>query len=106
MAEPTPENPATVNDSAIQAQVSTFLRDMGVVVGFVTFLAGCVKTRDIAGAVAYLQSAPAISALGVILSLGIMLWRQIHARTTVTNITAAVTNPGSVELASQKGPAA
>lgn len=105
MTEPTTLNPATANDSATQAMVSTALRDMGLVLGLVTAILGFASNHNLAGAINYLKSEQALPALGVVLSVGIAAWRQWHARRAVRVLTAAVTNPGSVELSSQKGPA-
>lgn len=98
MADPTVLNPATVNDNPVQAQISTAIRDAGIVIGFVSALLGFVSKHDLAGAINFLQSAQALPAIGMIGAGAIVIWRQIHARRDVAVKVAAVTNPGSVQL--------
>lgn len=98
MADPTVLNPATVNDSPVQAQISTAIRDVGIVIGFLSALLGFVSKHDLAGAINFLQSAQALPAIGMIVGAGIIAWRQFHARRAVAVTVAAVTNPGSVQL--------
>jgi hypothetical protein len=74
--------PIIVNPSAIPAQVATIARDVGVVIGALTAIGGFVQKRDLQGLLTFLQDNAFVSALGLVLTAGILVYRQWSTRRT------------------------
>lgn len=80
--EPTP--PVVVPSSPAVAQANTLLRDILIILAVIPSLMAVLGTRDVFQIIAYIQSVEFAPALGVIVLAAVTLWRQIHARRTVT----------------------
>lgn len=83
------ETTAALAPSPAKAQIATAMRDAGLIVSASTAVLGFVRVHDLAGLVNYLQSQPAIDALAVAATVGIVIWRQWNARHTVHKLADA-----------------
>jgi hypothetical protein len=95
--ETTPPPPAS--------QTGTAVRDIALIVGALPALLAVLGTRDLTKVVDYIASVQFAPALGVILTGGVMLWRQRHAA-RVKNAAPAtiVTGPAIVTPLDETAP--
>lgn len=76
----TPETPIVVNASPVVAQVNTALRDIALVATAVPALTALLGKHDMLGLIKWAASSEAAPAVSVGVSVGVFVWRQIHAR--------------------------
>jgi hypothetical protein len=89
--------PPNTDAAKLQAGLATSVRDIGVVVAFGTAILGFVSKHDLAGAIAYLQSAPAVPALTLVCGIALSAYRFWNARRNVKiTALAAESRPNSV----------
>jgi hypothetical protein len=63
----------------VATQTGTAVRDIALIVGALPALLAVLGTRDLTKVVDFVASVQFAPALGVILTGGVMLWRQRHA---------------------------
>lgn len=105
MADITPDNPVTFDTSKLKAQISTGLRDLGIVVTFGTGLLGLIGKRDLSGIMAFMQSEQGLTALSLVAGIALTAYRQWKARHNVKVVEAAATSSRANPAVILKGPA-
>ena len=83
---PTQQTPIIVPDSPLQQQGSTFLRDFAILLGALPALLAVLGRSDMMWLVDFLSRQDVLSAIGVVVSAVVLVWRQINARATVRKL--------------------
>lgn len=104
MPEITPDNQATFDTSKVKAQISTGLRDMGILVTFGSGLLGLIGKHDLSGAITFMQSEQGLTALSLVAGIALASYRQYAARHRVDVTVAAVKSEASDPAVILKGP--
>jgi hypothetical protein len=92
----TPDVPQVIDPNPINGQIATALRDVGIVVGFLTAIIGFLGKHDLAGLIAYIRSSDALPALGVLMTAAIFVYRQwLSRRETKVKVLAATSEPNT-----------
>jgi hypothetical protein len=80
-------------------QPATGMRDIGLIVAFVTALLGFAGQHNLNGAIGYLHSTQAIPAVSLLGGLAIFAWRQWSARRQqAVKVTLAEAAPDNVAV--------
>lgn len=91
--------PIIVNASPAGLQAGTFARDALLVLAALPTLVAVLGRRDLVEIVNYLGSAEFAPAAGVIVTAGVLVWRQLLARRAkAQQVRLAQAEPGSVEI--------
>jgi hypothetical protein len=85
----------SVNRDPINAQIATFARDIGLVVGAMTALLGLISKKDWPGIIAFMQSSNALTAAGILATVAIPVWRQFSARWNRQLLVKAAQSPAN-----------
>ena len=96
-------NPIVVNASPVGLQAGTFARDAMLVLAALPTLVAVIGRRDLVEIVNYLGSAEFAPAAGVIVTAGVLVWRQLLARRAkATQLTLARAKPAQIQIISGK----
>jgi hypothetical protein len=95
----TPPNPITVPATPTSDQVGTLSRDFLLIVGVLPALLAVLGTRDVTKIVAFLSSSAFAPVLGLVLTAGVVGFRQWKARRThAESVKMANASPNSVAV--------
>lgn len=83
--DPSPTTVVKTTDS-IWYNINTFLRDFGIMIGFVPVLMALLSSKDYVGLYKFVTSSDFTVAGGAFLSVGIVIWRQVKAWKTEAKV--------------------
>ena len=93
------QKPIVLDASPAGLQAGTLARDAVLVLAALPTLVAVVGRRDLVEIVNYLGSAEFAPAAGVIVTAGVLVWRQVLARRSkAQQVRLAEAEPGSVEI--------
>lgn len=93
------ETPVVVNPSPVADQVGTIMRDLALILAALPALLAVLGTRDVKQIVGFLSSTEFAPVLGVLVTGGVLLWRQLIARRAKAElVTVATAAPDSVAV--------
>ena len=95
----TPDTPIVINASPVTDQAAAASRDVLLVVAALPTLIAVLGTHDVQQIVTYVSGAGFAPVLGILVTAGVMIWRQIVTRRHKANlVTAAEAAPNSVAI--------
>jgi hypothetical protein len=95
----TPTTPMIVNSSPTKDQIGSIARDILLVAAALPTLVAVLGTHDLGKIVAYIESQQFYPVLGVLVTGGVVVWRQIITRTRKAElVTAAKSADDSVAV--------
>lgn len=98
------DKPIEVNPSPVKDQVATFLRDMGVILAVIPTFLALFGRSDLVWIVNLLAREDVVQAIGVVVGVAILVYRQFHARRAKAKLfTVAEAAPNSVAIVTSSG---
>ena len=85
--------PIAVNATPANDQISAAVRTVVLLISVVTALAGLASKHDLAGFIAYVQSAPFITAAGLVMGAGTFAWGQWKTRHRAKQLATIAADP-------------
>ena len=94
MPDDTNETPQiAVNATPANDQIAAAVRTVVLLISVVTALAGLASKHDLVGFIAYVQSAPFITAAGLVMGAGTFAWGQWKTRHRAKQLASIAADP-------------
>ena len=85
--------PIAVNATPANDQITSAVRTVVLLISVMTALAGLASKHDLAGFIAYVQSAPFITAAGLVMGSVTFAWGQLKTRRRAKQLATIAADP-------------